>query len=94
MINLTHMMSILNSIFTIAFYVMRWAKLDLTYICFEEFLNQFNLPYICIYLYLQYNKSYESRELMSRIVDYDHYLSWNDILKFIYCPMILFLIYF
>jgi hypothetical protein len=75
MINLTHMISILNSIFIIVFYAMRRTKLDLTYICFEEFLNQLNLLYICVCLYLQQHKSYESRELMSHIMDNDHSLS-------------------
>jgi hypothetical protein len=58
MINLTHMVSILNSIFTIVFYVSRWMKQDLICIWFEEFLNQLNLFYICICLYLQQIKSY------------------------------------
>jgi hypothetical protein len=49
---------ILNSIFTIVFYMMRWTKQDLTYIYFKEFLNQLNLLYICICLYLQQTKSY------------------------------------
>jgi hypothetical protein len=48
MINLTHMISILNSVFTVMFYVARWSKLDLTCICFKEFLNQLNLLYIYI----------------------------------------------
>jgi hypothetical protein len=42
---------------------MRWIKLDITSICFEDFINQLNLFYICIYLCLQQNKSYETREL-------------------------------
>jgi hypothetical protein len=45
-INLIHMISILNSIFTIVFYVMRLTKQDLLCIFFEEFLNQLNLLYI------------------------------------------------
>jgi hypothetical protein len=69
------MISILNSIFTVVFYTMRWTKLDLTCIYFEEFLNQLNLLYICIYLYLQHDKSYESHELMSCILEYDHSLA-------------------
>jgi hypothetical protein len=44
-IYLTHMISILNSVFTIVFYPMRWTKLDHTCICFEEFLNQLNFLY-------------------------------------------------
>jgi hypothetical protein len=44
------MIFILNSVFTIVLYVMRWTKQDLIYICFEEFLNQLNLFYswICL----------------------------------------------
>jgi hypothetical protein len=30
---------------------------------------------------------------MNRIMLYDHFLDWNDIFKFVYCSMILFLIY-
>jgi hypothetical protein len=52
-INLTDMISILNFIYIIVFYVTRWTKQDLTLICFEEFLNQLNLIYIGICLYLQ-----------------------------------------
>jgi hypothetical protein len=68
------MISILNSIFTVVLYTMRRTKLDLTCICFEEFLNQLNLLYICICLYLQQNKSYVPRELMNRIMGCDHSL--------------------
>jgi hypothetical protein len=74
MINLTHMISILNSVFTIIFYMTRWTKLDLTCICFKELLNQLNLFYIFISLYLQQNKNYESRELINRLMDCDHSL--------------------
>jgi hypothetical protein len=45
-INLIHMISILNSIFSIVFYVMRLIKQDLLCIFFEESLNQLNLLYI------------------------------------------------
>jgi hypothetical protein len=34
MINLSHMIFILNFVFTILFYAIRWTKQDLTYICF------------------------------------------------------------
>jgi hypothetical protein len=54
MINLIHMISILNLIFTIVFY---------SFICFEEFINQLNLLYSCIYLYLQKEKSCGTHEL-------------------------------
>jgi hypothetical protein len=37
------MISILNSVFTVVFYPMRWTKLDHTRIYFKEFLNQLNL---------------------------------------------------
>jgi hypothetical protein len=63
MINLTHMIYILNYVFTIVFYTMRWTKLDITCMCFEEFINQLNLLYIYIYLYLQQNTSYDTHEL-------------------------------
>jgi hypothetical protein len=46
MINLIHMIFILNSIFTIVFYATSLTKQDLICICFEEFLNQLNLLYI------------------------------------------------
>jgi hypothetical protein len=41
MINITYMISILNSIFTVVFYVRR-IKQDHIFICFEENLNQLN----------------------------------------------------
>jgi hypothetical protein len=47
------MISILNSIFTIVFYATSLTKQDLICIYFEEFLNQLNLLYIWICLYLQ-----------------------------------------
>jgi hypothetical protein len=52
MINLAQMISILNFVFTIVFYVMRRTKKDFACTYFEEFLNQLNLLYIYIYLYL------------------------------------------
>jgi hypothetical protein len=52
MINLIQIIYILNSVSTIVFYATRWTKQDLICICFEEFLNQLNLLYIWIYLYL------------------------------------------
>jgi hypothetical protein len=55
---------------------------------FQFFLNQLNLFYICICLYLQHNKIYGTREEMCRVMGYDHSLDQNDILKFIYCFMI------
>jgi hypothetical protein len=63
MINLTYMISILNFIFIIVFYVTRWIKLDLVCICFEEFINQLYLLYIYICLYLQQDKNYGMHEL-------------------------------
>jgi hypothetical protein len=77
-----YLQSILNFVFTIAFYAMRLTKQDLSYICFKEFLNQLNLIYFYICLYLLC-----VRELMS------HILGRKDILKFIYYLMIIFLIY-
>jgi hypothetical protein len=43
---------ILNFVFTIVFFSRRWTKQDHTFICFKEFLNQLNLFYIYICLYL------------------------------------------
>jgi hypothetical protein len=48
MINLTHMIFILNFVFTVMLYAVRWSKLDLTYIYLKK-LNQLNLIYIYIY---------------------------------------------
>jgi hypothetical protein len=45
------MISILDYVFTVVFYMMRWIKLDIICICFEEFMNQLNLLYICICLH-------------------------------------------
>jgi hypothetical protein len=58
MINITHMIYILNVVFTVVLYVTRWTKQDPTYIYFKEFLNQSNLLYIYICLYLQYILNY------------------------------------
>jgi hypothetical protein len=52
MTSLIHMISILNYVFTIVFYTMRWTKQDLICIYFKEFLNQIYLLYIWICLYL------------------------------------------
>jgi hypothetical protein len=41
------MIYILNSVFTVVFYAMRWIKLDIACICFEEFINQINFFHIC-----------------------------------------------
>jgi hypothetical protein len=57
------MISILNSIFTIVSYVTRWTKLDTACIYFKEFVNQLNLLYICVCLYLQNDTSYEMHKL-------------------------------
>jgi hypothetical protein len=52
MINLMKMISILNPVSAIVLYAMKWTKQDFTYICFKEFLNQLNLIYIYLCLYL------------------------------------------
>jgi hypothetical protein len=57
------MILILNFVYTVVFYAMRWIKLYPACICFELFVNQFNLSYICIYLYLQQHNSYVTHEL-------------------------------
>jgi hypothetical protein len=43
---------VLNFVFTIVLYMTRLTKQNLNNIYFEEFLNQFNLIYFCICLYL------------------------------------------
>jgi hypothetical protein len=53
MINITYMISILNFVFIVVFYATRWTKQDHICICFKEILNQLNLLYIYICLYLQ-----------------------------------------
>jgi hypothetical protein len=80
-INLIHMISILDSVFSIVLYATRWTKLDLICICFKEFLNQLNFIYIWTCLYLQQIKIYG--HVRDRIMSYDHSLGWNDMLKFI-----------
>jgi hypothetical protein len=47
MINLTHVVSILNFIFAIVVYKVRWTKLDPTCICFKSFKSKLDLTYIC-----------------------------------------------
>jgi hypothetical protein len=55
MINLIHVISISNYVFEdlIVFYATRWTKQYLIYMCFKKKLNQLNLIYIWICLYLQ-----------------------------------------
>jgi hypothetical protein len=55
------MIFILNSVFTVMFYATRLTKLDIIFICFEEFINQLNLLYI-------YNRTRVMRR-MSWIMD-------------------------
>jgi hypothetical protein len=71
---------------------MRLTKQDLSYIYFEEFLNQLNLIYFHMFIFVT-NQELWVREQMSHIISYDHSLGRKDILKFIYYFMILFLIY-
>jgi hypothetical protein len=47
MINLTHIVFILNFIFTIVVYVVRWTKLDLIYIYFKKNKLKLDSTYIC-----------------------------------------------
>jgi hypothetical protein len=42
------MISILNFVFIVMFYAVRWPKLYPNCIYFKEILNQLNLLYICI----------------------------------------------
>jgi hypothetical protein len=69
MINITYMISILNSVFTVVFYMMRWTKQDHIYICYEEILNQLNLLYIyiCLYLYFIFTIVFYATRLTKKI---------------------------
>jgi hypothetical protein len=76
MINLSHLISIWNFVFTILFYATRWTKQDLSYICFKKinknYLNQisnvqqpknhfmFLFPFFFSVLSHQYSFSYLS----------------------------------
>jgi hypothetical protein len=87
MINLTHIVFILNFVFTIMIYTMRWTKLDPTYICFN-FLHMFWFFKINLIYFIFVTE----QEQMSRIMGHEQSLGPNDILKFIYCYMIWFFI--
>jgi hypothetical protein len=52
MINLTYMISILNSIFTVMFYAMRRSKLDLTYICLIQRIFKSTKFILNLYIYI------------------------------------------
>jgi hypothetical protein len=54
----------------------------------KEFLNQLNFH---MFIFAAHHEFW-ARELMSRIMTCDHSLGRNDIIKFIYCFMILFII--
>jgi hypothetical protein len=57
----------------------------------KEFLNQLNLLYILYMFIFAIDQELWPRELMCHIMGYDHSLGRNDILKFIYYFMIIFL---
>jgi hypothetical protein len=57
----------------------------------KEFLDQLNLLYIWICLYFAIDQELWARKLIDRIMGGDHSLGWMEVLKFIYCFMILFL---
>jgi hypothetical protein len=72
---------------------MRLIKPDISYIYFEDFLNQLNLIYFLhMFIFVTYQELW-IHELMGRIIGYDHSLGRKDLLKFVYYFMILFLIY-
>jgi hypothetical protein len=73
------------------FYATRLTKY-LSYIYFEEFINQLVLIYVCMFIFVRDQELWIC-ELMSRIMSYDHSLIQNDIIKFIYYLIIIFLIY-
>jgi hypothetical protein len=51
-INITYMIFILNSVFTVVFYATRQIKQDHICIYFKESINQLNLLYIFAYIYI------------------------------------------
>jgi hypothetical protein len=95
MSNLTHMISILSFIFIVVFYATRWVKFDPVCIWFIEFINQLNLIYICICLYLSYTIVMER---MKWIVDQFFLLGWvwpsEKQVKFLYSFMFSILVFF
>jgi hypothetical protein len=53
-------------------------------ICFEEFLNQLNFLYICIYMLMfTIDQVLWTHEIMDRIMSYDHSQSGKYIVKLI-----------
>jgi hypothetical protein len=87
MINLIYIVSILNFIFTVMFCAARWPKLYPNCICFEEFLNQLNLLYICMFIFvieqdmcvMRLNGLLQYRSIVRRLSTNNHYLqnNWN-----------------
>jgi hypothetical protein len=75
------------------FYAKRLTKQDLSYIYFKEFLNQLNLIYFLHMYTFVTDQELWVHKLMGRIMCYNHSLGQNDIFKFIYYFMILFLIH-
>jgi hypothetical protein len=57
----------------------------------KEFLDELNLLYIWIYLYFVTDQELWTSKLMDSIMGCDHSLSWKEVIKFVYCLMILFL---
>jgi hypothetical protein len=58
----------------------------------KEFLDQLNLLYTWICLYLVTDQELWACKLMNFIMGYDHSLHQKEVIKFAYCFMILFLI--
>jgi hypothetical protein len=55
MINITYMISILNSVFIVVFYATRWIKQNYIYIYFEEiYINLICSIFTYIYIYNPY----------------------------------------
>jgi hypothetical protein len=82
---------ILNSVFSVMFYMMKWTKQEPTCINFKVFLDQFNLLYIWICLYFVIDEELWTHKLMDRIMSCNHSLDRKEILKFVYYFMNIFL---
>jgi hypothetical protein len=55
------------------------------------FLDQLNLFYILLCLYFIIDQELWTRKLINCIMDCDHFLDQKEVIKFVYCFMILFL---
>jgi hypothetical protein len=59
-------------------------------LCLKKILDQLNLLYLDMFIFAT-DQELWTHELMDRIMSCDHSLGQKDILKFVYCFIILFL---